>query len=49
MCHDLDKDNLHFDTRQFNHIMYTDHEQARKQLTARIVALEGEGPDKAVQ
>ncbi len=43
MCHEADKDTLHFDTRQFNHIMYTDLEQARRQLTDRIVALEDQG------
>jgi hypothetical protein len=43
MCHESDKDNLHFDTRQFNHIMYKDLDKARKQLTERIVALEDQG------
>jgi hypothetical protein len=43
MCNRSDKDKLHFDTRQFNHIIYDDLAKARQQLTDRIVALEGEG------
>jgi|SRR5579864_7742271 len=43
MCHESDKENLHFDTRQFNHIFYDDLEKARLTLTNRIVALEGQG------
>jgi hypothetical protein len=43
MCNKAEKDDLHFDTRQFNHIMYTDLEEASKQLTDRIVALEDQG------
>jgi nucleoside 2-deoxyribosyltransferase len=43
MCHESDKGNLCFDTRQINHILYNDLEQARVALTSRIVALEGEG------
>ena len=43
MCNDSEKERLHFDTRQFNHIMYSDFAQARKALTNRIVALEGQG------
>jgi hypothetical protein len=43
MCHESDKENLHFDTRQFNHIFYDDLTKARAALTHRIVPLEGEG------
>jgi hypothetical protein len=43
MCHESEKGKLHFDTRQFNHTMYTDLENTRKQLTDRIVALEDQG------
>lgn len=43
MCRHAEKDLLHFDTRQFNHILYDDFEEARKALTNRIVALEGQG------
>lgn len=34
---------LHFDARQFYHILYDDFERAREELTARIEALEGHG------
>lgn len=43
MCNDSEKEKLHFDTRQFNHIIYSDFALARKALTNRIVALEGQG------
>lgn len=43
MCNQTEVGDLHFDTRQFNHILYTDLVEARKALTNRIVALEGEG------
>jgi nucleoside 2-deoxyribosyltransferase len=46
MCRESDKQNLHFDTRQYNHIFYEDLEKARAALTHRIVALEGQGPLK---
>ena len=46
MCHDEEKDKLHFDTRQYNHILYTDHADAQKKLRNRIVALLGEGTYK---
>jgi nucleoside 2-deoxyribosyltransferase len=48
MCRESDKQNLHFDTRQYNHIFYEDLEKARAALTHRIVALEGQGPLKSV-
>jgi len=47
MCRDEDKDKLHFDTRQYNHILYTDPADARKKLRHRIVAMLGEGTYKA--
>jgi len=43
MCRQSEVDDLHFDTRQFNHILYDDLTKARKDLTNRIVALEGPG------
>jgi nucleoside 2-deoxyribosyltransferase len=43
MCNRVEKDKLHFDTRQFNHIMYDDLDKAKQQLTDRIVALEDQG------
>jgi nucleoside 2-deoxyribosyltransferase len=48
MCHESDKENLHFDTRQFNHIFYDDLAKASAALTHRIVALEGEGSLKSL-
>jgi len=43
MCNRSGKDGLHFDTRQFNHILYDDLLEAKRALTNRIVALEGQG------
>lgn len=46
MCEEQELAQLHFDTRQFNHIIYKDHEEseiARKALELRIVSLEGQG------
>ena len=43
MCRESDKNDLHFDTRQFNHILYEDFDKAKRALTNRIVALEGPG------
>ncbi len=38
VCHEEDKDNLHFDTRQYSYIMWETHEGLRKQLRDRIEA-----------
>jgi nucleoside 2-deoxyribosyltransferase len=45
MCEESELGNLHFDTRQFNHILYKDaeREKARRALENRIVAGEGQG------
>lgn len=43
MCKKSDHEKLHFDTRQFNHILYEDLPTAKRDLTNRIVALEGQG------
>ena len=37
---------IHFDTRQYNHIIWKKPEELRKQLTARIAAVVGDGPLK---
>ena len=37
---------VHFDNRQYNFIAYEDLEDARQRLQLRILALEGEGPNK---
>lgn len=42
-------DKLHFDTRQFPHIVWETHEDLRKQLAARISAVIGDGPLKSTK
>ena len=37
---------IHFDTRQYNHIDWETPEELRKRLSARISAVIGDGPDK---
>ena len=37
---------IHFDTRQYNHIVWTDPEELRGNLTSRIAAVIGDGPNK---
>jgi len=37
-CFDREKDNLHFDTRQYNHILWKDYEDFKAQLINRIRA-----------
>ena len=39
--------NLHFDTRQYNHIIWDTPEHLREKLAKRICATLGDGPDKA--
>jgi len=46
MIHKDDLSKVHFDNRQYNFIVYENPEDARKRLTLRILALEGEGPAK---
>jgi hypothetical protein len=41
MCNHSEVNDLHFDTRQFNHLLYDDLAKARTDLVNRIVALEG--------
>ena len=47
-CREDMVDKLHFDTRQYNHILWEDEnlDEFRKNLTNRIEALIGEGPNK---
>ncbi len=47
MCRDEEKDKLHFDTRQYNHILYTNFAEAQTKLRDRIVAILGEGAYKS--
>jgi nucleoside 2-deoxyribosyltransferase len=43
ICNKSETKLLHFDTRQFYHILYDDFDKAREDLTTRIEALEGHG------
>ena len=38
--------NVHFDTRQYNHIVWEDMDELRKNLANRICAVVGDGPNK---
>ena len=38
MCRANDLDNVHFDTRQYNHIVWDDHTDLRTKLSARLRA-----------
>ena len=42
----LDNDDIHFDTRQYNHIVWKKPEELRQRLAARISAVIGDGPYK---
>lgn len=39
-------DQIHFDTRQYNHIVWTEYADLRKQLANRISAVIGDNPNK---
>lgn len=45
-CRKGEVDQLHFDTRQYNHIVWENAEDLRKQLEERITAVMGDGPLK---
>ena len=45
-CRETEIDDLHFDLRQYNCIVWTDPEELAKRLTRRIEAVIGEGPGK---
>ena len=45
-CRKGDIGHLHFDTRQYNHIVWENAEDLRKQLEERITAVMGDGPLK---
>lgn len=45
LCKESERDGLHFDVRQYNTIFYSSPEPARAALTARILAVEGAGPE----
>lgn len=44
-CHKDTVDELHFDTRQFNHIVWENYDDLRENLCNRILAYMGEGPN----
>ena len=43
-CHETSLRDVHFDTRQYNHIVWKSPEELRSRLTSRIAAVIGEGP-----
>ena len=45
-CREDTLQNIHFDTRQFPHIVWRNHNDLRKQLADRISAVIGDGPNK---
>ena len=45
-CHSDKVGELHFDTRQYNHVIWDTPENLREQLTVRICAVIGDGPQK---
>ena len=45
-CRKEDLKHVHFDTRQYNHIVWENAEDLRKQLEERITAVMGDGPLK---
>lgn len=45
-CHKDVLEKVHFDTRQYNHIVWETADELRKMLTHRIAAVIGEGPNK---
>ena len=49
MCSDEEKDKLHFDTRQYNHILYNNSADAQEKLRNRIASMLGEGTYKIRQ
>ena len=45
-CREDALQNVHFDTRQYNHIVWKKPEELRQRLAARISAVIGDGPYK---
>lgn len=44
MVREDDLPRVHFDTRQYSHIVWTNHDEAREKLTNTILAVMGRGP-----
>ena len=47
LCREKEIDKIHFDTRQYHHITWSDAEELRRDLKNRILALIGEGPGRS--
>ncbi len=47
-CREDFLDKIHFDTRQYNHLVWTEPNELRKNLTRRISAVVGDGPSKSL-
>ena len=47
VCHSDSFENVHFDTKHFNHIVYASPDDLRQGLTTRIRAVIGQGPLKS--
>ena len=45
-CRNESLDKVHFDTRQYNHIVWTDPAKLRTDLRNRIAAVIGDGPNR---
>lgn len=45
-CHEDYKDKVHFDTRQYNHILWKEPADLRDALAKRIAAVIGDGPER---
>lgn len=45
-CRASSLDDVHFDTRQYNHIVWATEDELREKLKNRILAVIGEGPEK---
>ncbi len=46
-CHKKDMEKLHFDTRQYSHIVWETHVELRASLKTKSLAILGEGPEPA--
>jgi nucleoside 2-deoxyribosyltransferase len=46
-CKETSKDDLHFDTRQYNHIMWNDPDELYERLKVSIGAELGDGPNRS--
>jgi hypothetical protein len=49
MCRKEDLEGSHFDTRQLNHIVWSDVDELREKLKNRILATIGRGPVRRIE